>query len=277
MTAPAANSYILTVRYRVVFNFAKCNIRSMSYRELTVCSRSRLKRYSHGKRFILALELLDLRENDSVLDYGAGDGYLVRSIRGTGIPLTVTGYEPDTRIFREMQEGLNSLDKIYLVNDLQALGQAGFDKIACLEVLEHLDRPQQQAALHNMAAMLKKDGSLVVSVPIEIGPGALFKNIARLVIGQAHSGTTAANVLKSLLGLRISRKQGGAYINSHIGFDHRELEKVFRQAGLEIIKKTFSPWPLLGGFINSQILYRLTVPSQTDQPGTEEPGGSQET
>ena len=51
----------------------------MSYAKLTIENPSLLKRLSHTKRFNVALELLAIGRNDDVLDYGTGDGFMLRS------------------------------------------------------------------------------------------------------------------------------------------------------------------------------------------------------
>src|SRR3954454_13172518 len=49
----------------------------MSYAALTTASRNPIKRFSHLRRFEIAMRLLALDGSDSIFDYGTGDGYVL--------------------------------------------------------------------------------------------------------------------------------------------------------------------------------------------------------
>ena len=128
--------------------------------------------------------------------------------------------------------------------------------IKTAEGLEHFDTNHQLVHINNLKKFLKPDGRLIVSVPLETGLSALFKNLARSLSGQTHNNTTLTNVLRSVFGLNVER-QGDPYIYSHIGFNHKPLERLFEQQNLVVVRKHFSPIPFLGGLLNSQIFYIL--------------------
>jgi hypothetical protein len=87
-----------------------------------------------------------------------------------------------------------------------------------------------------------------------VGTASLFKNAARLLIGQPHDNTSARTVFRSLLGLPIPRR-GDSYIGSHIGFYYGELERDLGACGFELARRCYSPLPLLGAYLNSQVFY----------------------
>jgi hypothetical protein len=83
------------------------------------------------------------------------------------------------------------------------------------------------------------------------------KNVLRWAARQSHDGATLGNVLRSAVGLPVPRHVEGGYICPHTGFDHRPLETLIRQSGLEWLRKTYSPMPRLPAMFNSQIFYLL--------------------
>jgi len=97
-----------------------------------------------------------------ILDYGCGDcskcGQLITSLGAiyTGVDISLTA----------LRECKKQSYNVALCNDESSslpFASNTFDLILCLEVLEHLFRPD--LALHNLIQVLKLDGFLVISVP----------------------------------------------------------------------------------------------------------------
>ncbi len=226
----------------------------------TVESRSRLKRFSHGRRFDIALELLELSGHERVLDYGAGEGFLLLRILDRHLGCRLVGYEPSRREYVKIVDriggggGKRPIAHIELVKNLYTFPARSFDAVCCLEVLEHLSDEQMEKALEDMMRLVADHGKIIISVPIEIGLSSLLKNIARILLRQAHPNTSARTMVYSLFGLKIDR---GENRSGHIGFDYRDLENRLDSAGLKITQKVFSPFKPLAGFINSQVFFVL--------------------
>ena len=62
--------------------------------EATLKSKSWLKRFSHQRRFQVAVELMRLNGNERILDYGAGEGFLFDYILDRHAECHLVGYEP---------------------------------------------------------------------------------------------------------------------------------------------------------------------------------------
>lgn len=230
----------------------------MSYAELTTESPSLLKRFSHSKRFDIALELLEIEGNENILDYGTGDGFMLKKLLSEN-PRNIVGYEPIKSQYKQLEQFVRGLraENVNIVSDLSCIEAYRFDKICCLEVLEHLTEVNQSFVLTSIKNLLKDDGGeVVVSVPIEVGLSGLLKNIARYFLRQTHPNSTILNVIKSFFGQRIDRGDAD-YIPSHIGFNHKDLEKIICSVGFEIERKHFSPFRELRGLINSQVFFVL--------------------
>lgn len=238
------------------------------YADQTVRNRSLLKRFSHLQRFKRALQLLALKADDSVLDFGTGDGFMLgQMLQQTHVPRRIVGYEPVAAQFCHLNEmaATYMTERVSITMDMTELKGQVFNKICCLEVLEHLTADNQRRALRHMYDALAVDGVLVVSVPIEIGPSGFAKNLARLLLRQRHGNSGPINMAKALLGLRIERREQAGYINSHLGFDYRDLEKQFALEHFSITRARYSPFHVIGVLCNSQILYRLQKRTRVDR------------
>ncbi len=210
-----------------------------------------IKRFSHNLRFRLSLHLISPKDSDRILDYGTGDGHILRELYNINKKCRLVGYEPLEN--RELKENFTDNKDIQITNNPDTIDTL-FNKITCFEVLEHLTPENQKKELLHIKKLLDKNGVIIVSVPIEKGVSSLLKNIIRIASGQKHEKTDFKNVIKSLFSIKIDRG-AESYIKSHIGFYYTDLEDLFDEAGLTVKKKIFSPVKFFGPIINSQVFY----------------------
>jgi 2-polyprenyl-3-methyl-5-hydroxy-6-metoxy-1,4-benzoquinol methylase len=235
----------------------------MKYSQLTQASPSRIKRFSHRKRLQIAE---GFASNGPILDYGAGDAELLRLLASQpGCTAELWGFEP--YLIGEARENLASLvgDRVRLVESFEGLPTGHIDRIYCLEVFEHLPEPLQIQAVRNIGQLMAPDGRCVISVPIEVGPASLAKNLVRAIARQPHPGTTPMTIARSILGRPIVRPVAD-YIPSHIGFRHWQLEGLLALLGVAVERKVCSPFPRLGSWANSQVFYLCRLPA-AGEPG----------
>lgn len=227
----------------LVFFVVECAaVTTLAYSDCTVASRSPFRRFSHGARFRVALELLALNPGERFLDYGAGDGHMVNLVRKVVPDVEAVGYEP----FMQGE----------MISDLSQL-RPGFDVIGCFEVLEHVSDKAAFQILENCRRLLKPEGRLVVSVPVELWLSCACKSLVRLRHDSREFNLTLPNVLRSMLGMKVERLDYGGGNYGHFGFDYRELERKFMQAGWHISRRDFSPLPFTRAILNSQVFYVL--------------------
>ncbi|QOD61935.1 class I SAM-dependent methyltransferase [Polaribacter haliotis] len=165
------------------------------YSNLTIKNRSFFKRLSHNKRFKKALNLIELSDNFSLLDFGTGDGYFLKLLKEK-VNAKITGYEPVTDMFDQLETNISNEDFL-LINNLNQTKE-NFDVIYCLEVLEHFSKENQSKLLKQIKEKLKEKGQIVVSVPIEVGVASFVKNLIRLSIKQTEKDTNRKNIFKAL-------------------------------------------------------------------------------
>jgi len=225
----------------------------------TTGNRSPLKRFSHSARFKMAVRLVGPADGDRILDYGCSDGYFLELLKSAGSKPRVYGYDPLWSYY-EVNKGFSDDScGISFTDNVETFDDGMFDKITCLEVLEHLEERGTKKALMDIKRLLAKDGTVIVSVPIEVGFSSLLKNAVRIFSNQTHSGTNVITIAKSFFRMPIKRKGDGSYILSHIGFDYERLERTFTEMDFEVVDRVFSPFPLLGPYVNSQVFYVVRV------------------
>ena len=230
----------------------------MSYADITRNNKSSLKKFSHQKRFDIAMDLIDLKPKETLLDFGTGDGYLLQCLHEKNAEAKLYGYDPLDFMFQELKDTIkkNDLNNIFITDKLQELPTNNFDVVTCLEVLEHFSEKNQRERLKELADRVAVKGRIVISVPLETGLPSLLKNTVRFLIGQNKEEASLKNIVKSLFGIKIERQQEG-YIYTHIGFNHKHLEKLFGELNLKIVRKEYSPFKYLYNLVNSQVFYIL--------------------
>jgi len=232
----------------------------MSYAELTLKDRSRLKRFVQEHRFADAMKLFPPSLSTStptIVDFGAGNGELSMRLSLKYPKSSITCYEPGD-LLQEAKDMVGNISNITTAASSSDICSGSADVVYCLEVFEHLPDVERQFALDEIHRILKSGGWMIVGVPIEIGLPALPKGLFRMARRRGDFDARIGNILRSTLGRRFSVRPsieiaaGLRYHPHHTGFDYRKLRH-------EIIKKfqfknkVCSPFALLGPQLNSEI------------------------
>ncbi len=213
-----------------------------------------LFRFSHQRRFSYAVDLLDTQPNSRVLDFGSGDGYLLELLSAKLPYANLTALEP----LAHLQEEITArfvVNPIRIITTTIDLPDHSFERIACLEVLEHLRPDDVAKSLRELSRLVTRGGIVVLSVPIEIGSSALLKYLAARLLTGSDRRYTIREVLKVTVGLPVGRDRENEYI-PHKGFDFRLLKDQVRRV-FSIEREIFSPVPLLRSTLNAQVLWKL--------------------
>ena len=105
----------------------------------------------------LLLFLTQKHLGEHVLDAGAGDGTLVRSIRNAANGSEVRGVDLVPKNDDVEQGDLTQLD----------FGNSTFDTLFCSEVIEHMTPDDMQKTLDELTRVLKPGGRLVLTTPFD--------------------------------------------------------------------------------------------------------------
>lgn len=124
------------------------------------------QRFWHQIRFDTCLEMFGLGSDLRVLDAGCGSGVFADQVaRHPGTKVTAVDSNPEAVAFARAQFERPNLEfQLGLVDELD-FGPASFDRIGCLEVIEHIHPEQARAMLGTFHRLLSPGGRLLVSTP----------------------------------------------------------------------------------------------------------------
>ncbi|HEY4308036.1 MAG TPA: class I SAM-dependent methyltransferase [Pirellulales bacterium] len=198
----------------------------MDYSKSTVNSRNLVKRWLHRSRLDASVKLLDVKRRSRILDYGCGSGELTRRISAAYPSTQIVAFDPAEDLFRQAQRRLADCTNVLVSNSLDLLPGA-FDRVACLEVLEHLPPVELEAALLDIRVALAADGQCLFTFPIEHGAMSLAKNVYRITTG-GDPYPSLTSTARAFFGLPVPRQPSASlnncsYIYSHLGFDCRAM------------------------------------------------------
>jgi len=236
----------------------------MTYADITTGDSNPLKRWLQRRRFSDALAVLRCAQVDyrlRVLDFGAGNGELVRQMTGIA-SIEAWVYEPTPSLMAEAKENLAGLSSATYMENLDSVDSGIFDYVFCLEVFEHLPKKETASAIAEIHRLLKPDGVAVIGVPHELFLPALFKGLFRTCRRYGGFDARPRNILGAVLGRpplqrpTVDISPGLPFHFHHLGFDYRVLEHTLQER-LQLSKKWFSPFPLLGAAFNSEVYFLL--------------------
>jgi 2-polyprenyl-3-methyl-5-hydroxy-6-metoxy-1,4-benzoquinol methylase len=188
-----------------------------------------------------------------VLDYGCGTGVLISALNKI-MPGSAVGYEP---IMTDRYQDDLPIYSHY--NEVEQL--APYNIITIFEVLEHLSYNEIKKICLQCNDLLCPDGVIIISVPIEIGPAVLLKQIHRLREGKHAIYSNIFELIRAaFLGIPGERFIAQEDYNPfHKGFDFRKLLKFIESIGFKIKIIGFSPLPIKCWYGNSQIFFMIRL------------------
>ncbi len=246
----------------------------MAYAYLTTLDPNPVKRWLQRRRFADALGVLRYSRQGGrlrVLDFGAGNGELVFQMRNVA-SVDASVFEPAPFLMAEAREKLAHVNSVVFVESLDSLESEAFDYVFCLEVFEHLPEKETTAAIAEIHRLLKPGGLAVIGVPHELFLPALFKGLFRMGRRYGDFDARLRNIIAAFLGRPPSQRPamdlypGIPYHFHHLGFDYRALERSLRTR-FQLLKKWFSPFPILGATLNSEVYFLVGKSVSTEASG----------
>lgn len=113
------------------------------------------------RRAEMTVRILSPEEEDVILDVGCGDGYQISHI--LSYSSRTVGIDLSRARLAKARKKLDGADLVRASSEKIPFRQRAFDKVMCLELLEHLKNPA--LTLQQIESVLKEAGTLVVSVP----------------------------------------------------------------------------------------------------------------
>ncbi len=229
---------------------------AVPYELQTVDRRNPIARFAHRTRMRKSKKLVDpyLSGSATLVDYGCGQGRflndLATDIKATRPDVSLRGYDPYMSA---------KFDGYEVVSNIDEIAPESVDVVTCLEVYEHLNDDEVLDFIDFSVKVLKPGGKLLVTVPIEIGPVLLVKELSRSVLHRRRPQMPIAELLRGIfLGIPPTRAEDRK--SFHTGYDWRvtkeTLSKTFTCDATE-----FSPFPYPSWWGQSQVLMTFTKAS----------------
>ena len=193
----------------------------MKYSNLTHKSNIFLKRFTHSSRHLRSSNIVNKIKFKTFLDFGTGDGQFFDFLI-VKPDKKYFEYEPYKKMYLQFLKNKKKFNHVNIIKNK-----------------------------NNLKKIAKKNCTIIISVPIEVGFSSLIKNLIRIFYNSKHENMTLNNLLKSIFRKKIDRGNK-KYFNSHIGFDYIELKKILENH-FSIKDIIYSPFNILKGFLNSQI------------------------
>lgn len=248
-------------------------LRSGDYARKQIYCPSGVVRWSHGARFRLAATLAREHAGGRLLDYGCGDGTFVAMVH-EGFA-AVAGADVEPRQIGECRRRLGHLPGVSFMLTRDIEDASCWDVITCMEVLEHCLEDERRRVIDRLSRLVAPGGTVIVSVPVEVGPSIVAKQSMRALAGLRRLGDyrhrerySAIELMRSAIGEGIPRvilrgegPDGPYEYYGHKGFDYRdvraELARRFR-----IQRSVFTPMTWFGPILNSQAWF-ICSPGET--------------
>jgi ubiquinone/menaquinone biosynthesis C-methylase UbiE len=111
-----------------------------------------------------------LSANSKILNLGSGKGYLEELIENKfGDSISLTGTDFTQKSLSRLTNKFKSFEFIKTNLTKLPFKASSFDFVFLIEVLEHISPPKTFALLKEMRRVVKKDGKVIISVPINEG------------------------------------------------------------------------------------------------------------
>lgn len=239
------------------------------YAHKQIHSRDRLVAWSHTRRFATALKIARQFSGKRILDYGSGDGtFLALAMMGDAPPAAAVGAELLDHVIDDCLQRYRAEPRMKFVHVRALEGPEHarqYDAVFCMEVLEHV--LDWEPELARMSRVLAPGGTLVISVPIEIGLPVVVKQIVRTIAGWRkighYPGTTSYSWRELAASVFAGSTQhverpvfdvAGVPPHDHKGFNWRVLRERLKQH-FDVTDVIASPFPALGPGFGTQVWF----------------------
>ncbi|MBD2576104.1 class I SAM-dependent methyltransferase [Oscillatoria sp. FACHB-1406] len=235
----------------------------MSYSQRLLQQGTSITRLAHQSRFKQVIDALDNQSYQRVLDFGCGDGWLLKVAREQGIIQSGYGVDISDYMLSACEELFSGNQEFEFMKPDEMKNRIlpqSCDLILCTETLEHVGNAE--GAIADFLPYAKPGAKIIISVPIEVGPSLLVKQIGRYFANLKGRYGYERYRISELVSASLfwdaesfpSSHREDVELRAHKGFDYRKLEKIVKDK-IAIERRYFSPFPLLGNLLNSTVVW----------------------
>lgn len=239
----------------------------MSYSQRLTQGGSFLTRLSHRSRYDRTLRHIGGESYNLALDYGCGDGLLLRRAYDLGLIRSGIGVDVAAEMLEACGQrfaGISGFKFSRPESLSDSIASQSCDLAICTETLEHV--ASIEVTLEQILRYCQPRAKLVISVPIEIGPALVGKQIGRYLANRkgnyGHERYTWRELCAASIGWNVdcfhSSHNSDVVMKGHKGFDYRKVAKLLDKR-VTVEKTVFSPFPVLGPWANSTVFWVCRV------------------
>jgi ubiquinone/menaquinone biosynthesis C-methylase UbiE len=231
-------------------------------------SRSSIIRWSHAARFQQGVRLAESRPTEKLLDYGCGDGTFLSLMSDKFRACVGADIEPEQ--VDDCRRRFATVPNVTfcLVEELNRTEHTrSYGVVTCMETLEHCTDSTVDSVLADLDRLCTRDGTVVISVPIETGPVFVLKYLVRkLAVWRGlseyarYETYTWSDTVRMLFATERTVLHRPVYgdprlpYHSHYGFNWRRFRtRVAEVFGIERV--LFTPMGLSRGWFSSQVWF----------------------
>jgi 2-polyprenyl-3-methyl-5-hydroxy-6-metoxy-1,4-benzoquinol methylase len=150
------------------------------YARKQILCKSKFISWSHTSRFEIGYKLVKARAGGTFLDYGFGDGTFLALV--CNLFERAVGADPEMQQVADCAARFGKIPNLsfYSVDGIAGEEHTGrYDVVVCMEVLEHCLPDAVDKVLSDLKRLVSPNGTVLISVPVEIGPTLVAKQLLR--------------------------------------------------------------------------------------------------
>jgi SAM-dependent methyltransferase len=208
--------------------------------------------------------VLSDRKYERVVDVGCADGWFLKTAYQRGLIRQGIGIDVDANMLAACRETFSGVEGFTFLNPSEVPSTLfrTCDLVICTETLEHVSSPQE--IIEQMFVLSRDGATVVVSVPIEIGPSVIAKQIGRF-LSQKKSASYGyekyefrdllrAGVSWDTSEIQCSHNDPANTMKGHKGFDYRKIDALIRNR-FKVEHMEYSPFKFMGKVLNSTVYW----------------------
>jgi len=205
-------------------------------------------RYYAYLPFIHSLKNVDITKRFRILDLGCADGPFLPTLNyyaknNVAIDISEGLIRGANTLVKEKGNNLSNISLLCSDGHFLPFKNEKFDLIFCLEVLEHVKSPK--LVLIDINRVLKKGGTLICTLPVEIGPSLLIRTIIRKLLNFKRPDYSLKEYIRSVILKKPGKRPEYSGFKEYIGekghknFDWRvinkEINNIFENVSIKFI------------------------------------------
>ena len=208
---------------------------SKTYKNISIKNIPHIARLSFQKKLLKKIASPD----KNYADFGCSNGYITDIVSKIIKASNTYGFDHSKNINIAQTKYPNYKFKFLDLNQPHNF-EFNFDIITCFEVLEHVGNIEN--ALNNLINSIKNKGTILLSVPIEIGLIGLIKYLIKRLLFRYKfnlKGSEIKYIYALLTRKDISKfREEKSHYGSHFGFDYRVVETLLKSKNIEFSQFT---------------------------------------